>query len=266
MCMKKYLFIFLVFSLFIIPNISFGEEATLTSVNVCVDLTKNLRYKMRDTSTSKDITNLQAFLKNKNYITVLPTGYFGVATLKGVKDFQKKHNITPTGFVGSLTRAKIKEITCSAVNNVDTTTTTTTDNTNTTTTEQNTNQPNIETPAQNQNPVDEILTAPNNSSLKIRTEGVLSLAASTVTLRGYITAGARSATKGWFEITKNPSVYKVSETIVSTKVLQRTNDKFDQTFSNLNSGITYYYRACAENVDLGQKSCGTTSTFTTPNQ
>lgn len=263
--MKKYLFIFLVFSLFIIPNISFGEEATLTSVNVCVDLTKNLRYKMRDTSTSKDITNLQAFLKNKNYITVLPTGYFGVATLKGVKDFQRINNITPTGFVGSLTRAKIKEITCGAINNVDATTTTTTDNTNTTTTEQNTNQPIIENPAQNQTQVDEILTAPNNSSLKVRTEGVVSLTNNSATLRGYITAGARSATKSWFEITKNPSVYKASETTASTKVLQRTNDKFDQTFLNLNGGTTYYYRACAENTDLGQKSCGTTSTFTTPN-
>ncbi len=264
--MKKYLSIFLIFSLFIIPSMSFAEEATLTSVNVCVDLTKNLRYKMRDTSASKDITNLQAFLKNKNYITVLPTGYFGVATLKGVKDFQRINNITPTGFVGSLTRSKIKEITCGPVNTVDTTTTTTTNNTNTTT-EQNTNQQTTETPAQNQTqtPVDEILTAPNNSSLKVKTEGVVSLASTSVAVRGNITAGARSATKSWFEITKNPTLYKVSETIQSTKVSQRTNEKFEQNISNLNSGTTYYYRACAENIDLGQKSCGNTATFTTPN-
>src|ERR1035437_2639025 len=43
---------------------------------------------------------------------VAPTGFFGSATLKAVKNFQRANGISPTGYVATYTRAKIKEIDC----------------------------------------------------------------------------------------------------------------------------------------------------------
>jgi hypothetical protein len=112
---------------------------------------------------------------------------------------------------------------------------------------------------------DVILTAPNNSSLKVRTDGIVSVSSDSVTVKGTITAGARSATVRWFELTKNKDVYKLSETTQSTKKSQRTNDNFQETFNKLTPATMYYVRVCAENVDLGQKSCGGTTSFKTNN-
>ncbi len=187
-------------------------------------------------------------------MTANPTGYFGVQTLKGVKAFQKAQNITPTGTVGPVTRAAIKKISCATnipepvspiipepIPVVPTT-------------------PIVETPVTPVTPVveDVILTAPNNSSLRVRTDGIIALNSNSVTVRGVVTAGARSGTQRWFEMTTNPSVYKMSETTISLRKPQRTNDNFTEVFDGLKSNTTYYYRVCAENVDLGQKSCGGT--------
>lgn len=259
-------------SVFFAPNYLYAEEAEITNIvnNNCLDLKKSLRYRMRDILDKKDIWNLQNFLKNENLFNVSPTGYFGTITLKSVKSFQKKYNINPIGIVGPLTRAKILEISCASIDNssdsnINTQTPNTdfpVNNTNTSTDTTTTTETSITTP---ETVVDEILTAPNNSSLKVRTEGLVSSTNNSATLRGNITAGARSATKAWIEITKNPSVYKKSETTQGIRINQPSNVKFEQTFSSLSSNTTYYYRACAENLDLGQKSCGNTSYFTTSN-
>ncbi len=251
--MKKIIFLSLLF--FVFGSVS-AQSLTITG---CLELNSNMRQGMKDSTASSNVYALQSFLKVNNYMNANPTGYFGVLTLKGVKAFQKANNITPTGFVGPLTRAEIKKISClvkvpdpvspvipESIPVIPVT-------------------PVVEVPA----PVvpmvpvtsiveDVILTTPNNSSLRVRTDGVVTLSNNSVTVKGTITAGARSATQRWFEITTNPTVYKMSETTISLKKLQRSNDNFTEVLVGLKPATNYYYRACAENVDLGQKSCGGT--------
>jgi peptidoglycan hydrolase-like protein with peptidoglycan-binding domain len=111
--MKKYITGFILFSLIILPMISFAQDVTNTTVNSsCIKIVNNLKYKDRDAKKDNEVSSLQRFLKLKQYLSVEPTGYFGVVTLKAVKDFQKANEINPTGYVGTLTRAKIQELTC----------------------------------------------------------------------------------------------------------------------------------------------------------
>jgi hypothetical protein len=110
---------------------------------------------------------------------------------------------------------------------------------------------------------DVVLTAPNNSSLRVRTDSVLNVTSNSISVKGTVTAGARSGTEVWFELTTNPDVYKTSETKISNKVSQKINEKFEATFNNLISETNYYFRACAGNVSLGQRSCGGTITVKT---
>jgi peptidoglycan hydrolase-like protein with peptidoglycan-binding domain len=50
---------------------------------------------------------LQEFLKKEGYFEGEVTGYFGVVTKKAVQEYQKSLGISPTGFVGPFTRAKL---------------------------------------------------------------------------------------------------------------------------------------------------------------
>lgn len=84
-----------------------------TTVSACVELSNNLILTDRDSNKNGEVTKLQKFLVSKGYLKENPTGYFGVATLAGVVKFQKENNISPAiGYVGSLTRAKIKALSC----------------------------------------------------------------------------------------------------------------------------------------------------------
>ena len=65
---------------------------------------RNLRYRER----GDDVTSLQMFLIKKGYLHTEATGYFGVQTLKAVKEFQRDCGVAPTGFVGVMTRGKIE--------------------------------------------------------------------------------------------------------------------------------------------------------------
>ena len=76
----------------------------------CINIQTNLKKGM----TNSDVTLLQTFLVDKNYLTVDPTGYFGTLTVQAVKDFQSANNITPLGQVGPLTRNTIKTLTCTS--------------------------------------------------------------------------------------------------------------------------------------------------------
>ena len=96
-----------------------GAQASQSVVDVdpnpestCVTLSSNLRYRSRDSQTNGDVSALQDFLQSQGYLTSEPTGYFGSQTLKAVKDFQKDNGISPTGFVGPYTRAKISALSC----------------------------------------------------------------------------------------------------------------------------------------------------------
>jgi peptidoglycan hydrolase-like protein with peptidoglycan-binding domain len=76
----------------------------------CTVLTKTLSKG----SENSEVLTLQQFLFDSGYLIVKPNGYFGQNTKVAVMAFQKKYNINQTGSVGQLTRAKIKEISCSS--------------------------------------------------------------------------------------------------------------------------------------------------------
>ena len=98
-------------------KITFQPISSETSLPVvvlqCVDLMNNLRYQSVDIGTKGEVSKMQGFLNARGYLVSKPTGYFGNATVKGVKSFQKEIGVTPiTGTVGPLTRARIKKATC----------------------------------------------------------------------------------------------------------------------------------------------------------
>ncbi|MEK7564262.1 MAG: peptidoglycan-binding domain-containing protein [Patescibacteria group bacterium] len=114
--MKKYLlFLFsnLLLLALLIPSNSFAQVADDIDPNPtgseCLTLTSTaLRYKSKDV----EVLPLQDFLQAQNYLKSEPTGYFGILTLKAVKDFQSANGINPTGYVGPVTKTKIKDISC----------------------------------------------------------------------------------------------------------------------------------------------------------
>jgi len=113
--MKKYIVFVLLFSTIIIPSFVSAQATDVDPngpVSSCVSLQNNLRYKMRDANVNGEVSALQDFLQSQNYLAGEPTGYFGLLTFKAVKDFQKDNNISPTGYVGPATRAKIALMTC----------------------------------------------------------------------------------------------------------------------------------------------------------
>lgn len=72
----------------------------------CVQLNYNLSYGIR----GSDVTALQAFLATQGYFPYSPIGVFGPMTFRAVQNFQAAHAISPTGYVGPLTRAIINAL------------------------------------------------------------------------------------------------------------------------------------------------------------
>ncbi|HCC05740.1 TPA: hypothetical protein DEP94_00020 [Candidatus Nomurabacteria bacterium] len=64
---------------------------------------KNLKYGQRN----NEVMELQEFLIDKGFLKTTPTNFFGLLTLKAVKSYQANTGVSPTGFVGVLTREKI---------------------------------------------------------------------------------------------------------------------------------------------------------------
>ncbi len=79
----------------------------------CLDLQNNLHTQLTDATTSGEVTSLQNFLKAAGFLNADATGYFGRLTLEAAKAFQQAYSIGYTGYVGILTRTKIKSLTCS---------------------------------------------------------------------------------------------------------------------------------------------------------
>ncbi len=100
--MKKYL----------LSSVVWYALSSLTSASAftCVDLPKNLSKGMESSS----VLSLQNFLKEKGYLTAKPNGYFGVGTLGAVKKYQASVGLSRSGQVFSLTRAAIKNETCTS--------------------------------------------------------------------------------------------------------------------------------------------------------
>ncbi len=119
--MKKYLKISLVFillfSFVLAPNLAKAQTGS-GSTSECIDLQNNLKFGDRDINKKGEVTILQKYLKSQGYLSVNPSGYFGTSTLKAVLNFQKANNIKPAlGFVGSLTKEKIKDLSCAETSN-----------------------------------------------------------------------------------------------------------------------------------------------------
>lgn len=122
--MKKYITIaLLVFASFGLASAQVSVEATATSYSgvigdvpessmMCTALTNNLRLRSRDSNTNNEVTALQEFLQDSDLLETDPTGYFGVATQRAVKVFQKQNGLLASGFVGEFTRKAIKEKSC----------------------------------------------------------------------------------------------------------------------------------------------------------
>jgi hypothetical protein len=78
-----------------------------TSTTGGYTFSRNLMYRSR----GADVIALQDILRSKGYLNTQSTGFFGIATFRGVKNFQKNYmRISPTGFVGPKTRAVLNNI------------------------------------------------------------------------------------------------------------------------------------------------------------
>lgn len=243
--------------------------STQASAN-CIDLGRTLRYGSRDTG-SGEVTALQFVLFNAGYLKVNPTGYFGPLTMKATKDFQAANNLDADGIVGPITRETIKKTTCVIVDLptspvLEQVQETPSLNPVTTSPVDGNVQPENNNSEAVDSTEDTILSAGMVSSLRVRTDGVTAISSDSITVGGTITAGARASTQRWFELTTNPEVYNLSETTISPRVYERSNNqRFGHVFSDLLLGTTYYFRACASNDDLTQRTCGSTTSIKTGN-
>lgn len=104
---------------FSLVSIGYAETTTQGDVDPdsgssCLSLeSTGLRYRATDAKTNGEVTLLQDFLEDQGLLKSPSRGFFGSATFTAVKQFQRGSDLTPTGYVGSLTRAKINEISCS---------------------------------------------------------------------------------------------------------------------------------------------------------
>ncbi|MEI6553213.1 MAG: peptidoglycan-binding domain-containing protein [bacterium] len=112
--MKKTLIIAGLFALLLSPSSTFAQQtdASTSGLSDCAIITSDLHYGDRDSGISSNVSMLQDFLNSNGYLKAIPNGFFGKMTLSAVKRFQSDNGITPTGVVGSFTRAKIQSIDC----------------------------------------------------------------------------------------------------------------------------------------------------------
>jgi hypothetical protein len=96
------------------------SKATLTGdidpnqTSTCLSLQSTLlRYKATDQMTNGEVSTLQDFLISVGFLKTQATGYFGLGTFSAVKQFQKSVGLSSSGYVGPVTKAKIKEMSCS---------------------------------------------------------------------------------------------------------------------------------------------------------
>lgn len=84
------------------------------NVSDCISINKNLQIGNYDNK-DKPVTQLQKFLYLNGYLKTNPTGYFGPLTRSAVKSFQLKEGLPSTGYVGEMTRLKIKNSSCAKI-------------------------------------------------------------------------------------------------------------------------------------------------------
>ncbi len=114
--MKKYLVgLIAVLALVVVPNFVLATSGDIDPQgdSSCVSINNNLRYRANDANTNGEVSVLQDFLQTNGYLQSNPVGFFGLMTTAAVKSFQSANGITSTGYVGPITREKIKTQTCS---------------------------------------------------------------------------------------------------------------------------------------------------------
>jgi peptidoglycan hydrolase-like protein with peptidoglycan-binding domain len=90
-----------------LQSASIKFSTTATDTNMLFSFYRNLQYRSR----GNDVRMLQDILRQKGYLSSVSTGYFGTATFRAVKAFQKDYmKIPPTGFVGPKTRLALNNI------------------------------------------------------------------------------------------------------------------------------------------------------------
>lgn len=85
--------------------------SSVASASTCVNLSTNLAYG----NSGAEVTKLQQVLIEKGYLSGASTGFFGKLTQSAVKKFQADNQLPPTGYVGSMTRAKVVSLVCNPV-------------------------------------------------------------------------------------------------------------------------------------------------------
>ena len=113
--MKRYLLGLFAISFVLAPLLSFAQVEYPDPgpyQTGCISINNNLRYRDRDIYKSNEVSTLQDFLQMKGYLNNEPTGYFGLLTLSAVRSFQMANSISATGYVGPITREKIRALTC----------------------------------------------------------------------------------------------------------------------------------------------------------
>lgn len=83
---------------------STGVAGTAVKHRICAILNRNLNAG----ASGDDVRGLQEFLYENKYLTVAPTGYFGVLTTDAVKRWQASQGVSAVGAFGPLSRERIK--------------------------------------------------------------------------------------------------------------------------------------------------------------
>ena len=84
-------------------------NSVISTTTACTDL---ISRDLNMGSTGAEVVSLQNFLTVQGYGKLTGTGYFGAATKVAVIKFQQAKGLSPTGFVGILTRTLINKMNC----------------------------------------------------------------------------------------------------------------------------------------------------------
>jgi peptidoglycan hydrolase-like protein with peptidoglycan-binding domain len=104
---------------FVLAQTTTGDVNPNASAAICVNLRNNLSRGTSNAQTNGEVSILQMFLQststpgsNTPYLAGDPTGFFGILTENAAKRFQADQQLLSSGYVGPLTRDKIKSLTC----------------------------------------------------------------------------------------------------------------------------------------------------------